>query len=67
MADTLIVYRCNEPRHQIRVSEPRASPITVVEGNWAYCPMGAPDMHTWERVKPVSLAEILGERFVIKR
>jgi hypothetical protein len=34
------------------------SPVTIYEGAWAYCPVGASSEHLWEAIEPVSLSDL---------
>jgi hypothetical protein len=34
------------------------SPVTVYEGEWAYCAAGARTEHVWEAIEPVTLANL---------
>jgi len=68
MAEALFEYRCTEPRHEALSTEAVAtiSPITVVEGKWAYCRAGAASGHNWQVISPTSLSNLNGKR-VIRR
>jgi len=68
MSEALIEYRCGEPTHVASITDhegPR-SPITVVEGKWAYCPKGAASGHKWELISPTALSGLSSTR-VIRR
>jgi len=64
----MIEYRCGEPKHVTPITDRAAtrSPITVVEGKWAYCPTGAASEHKWELIRPTALSGLSATR-VIRR
>ena len=73
MSEPLIEYRCGEPKHVASNKDGAAkdgaaprSPVTVVEGKWAYCPMGAASEHKWEIIRPTALSALSVTR-VIRR
>jgi hypothetical protein len=68
MSEALIEYRCGEPTHDASSTDRAAthSPITVVEGKWAYCPNGGASGHKWELISPTALSGLSGTR-VIRR
>jgi mannose-6-phosphate isomerase-like protein (cupin superfamily) len=61
MKSNLVSYIC---RAKVHVDESRnasviaGSPVTVYEGEWAYCPAGAPFEHEWQGIEPVTLANL---------
>jgi hypothetical protein len=61
MTSNLVRYVC---RAKIHVDASRnatvaaGSPVTVHEGEWAYCPAGAQAQHAWEPIEPVTLANL---------
>jgi hypothetical protein len=59
MKSNLVEYVC---RAKVHVDASRsavpASPVTIHEAAWAYCPAGAHDDHEWEAIEPVSLTEL---------
>jgi hypothetical protein len=67
MSEALIEYRCGEPTHvSMTDREGPRSPITVVEGKWAYCPNGKASGHKWELISPTALSGLSSTR-VIRR
>ena len=60
MKSNLVGYVCRAKAHvdARNASVPAGSPVTVYEGEWAYCPAGARTEHQWEAIEPVSLAEL---------
>jgi hypothetical protein len=61
MKSNLVGYVCRAKVHvgASRSAEiPAGSPVTVYEGDWAYCPAGARAEHQWEPVEPVTLADL---------
>ena len=61
MKSNLVGYVCRAKVHVDagRSSEvPAGSPVTVYEGEWAYCPAGARSEHQWEAIEPVTLAAL---------
>ena len=68
MSEPMIEYRCGEPKHVTPIIDRAAtrSPITVVEGKWAYCPTGAASEHKWELIRPTALSGLSATR-VIRR
>ncbi len=68
MSEPLIEYRCGEPKHDAPIIDGGAarSPVTVVEGKWAYCPTGASSEHRWELIHPTALSGLIPAR-VIRR
>jgi hypothetical protein len=34
------------------------SPVTIHDGAWAYCPIGARSEHEWEPIEPVTLTDL---------
>ena len=61
MSEPLIEYRCGEPKHEAPITDRAAtrSPVTVVEGKWAYCPTGAATEHKWELIRPTALSGLI--------
>jgi len=61
MSEPLIEYRCGEPKHETPIIDGAAprSPVTVVEGKWAYCPTGASSEHRWELIRPTALSGLI--------
>jgi hypothetical protein len=68
MSEPMIEYRCGEPKHVASIKDGAAprSPVTVVDGKWAYCPMGAASEHKWELIRPTALSGLSVTR-VIRR
>ncbi len=61
MKSNLVGYVCRAKVHvgaSRNPGVPPGSPVTVYEGEWAYCPAGAPTEHDWEAVEPRSLAAV---------
>ena len=60
MKSNLVEYVCRAKVHvdAARSSVTPASPVTIHEGAWAYCPAGARDEHEWEAISPVSLTDL---------
>jgi hypothetical protein len=54
MAGALIRYVCRNTEHQHTRSE-LTSPVTLHEGEWAFCPAGFVGEHTWERIEGATL------------
>jgi hypothetical protein len=54
MAGALIRFVCRKPEHQ-RASGSVTSPVTLHEQEWAFCPAGVTDDHTWERIEGATL------------
>ena len=59
MKSNLVEYVCRAKVHvdASRSSVP-ASPVTIHEGAWAYCPAGEREAHEWEAIEPVSLTDL---------
>jgi hypothetical protein len=61
MRSNLVSYVCRSSVH-VRASRAPAvaatSPVTVHEGEWAYCPAGASTEHEWEAIEPVNITEL---------
>jgi len=60
MNSGLVRYACRatvhlNPRNRDMAAD---SPVTIYEGAWAYCPMGARTEHLWEAIEPVSLTDL---------
>ncbi|MDQ2912560.1 MAG: hypothetical protein M3T56_04810 [Chloroflexota bacterium] len=61
MKSNLVGYVC---RAQVHVDASRnatvaaGSPVTVYEGEWAYCPAGARTEHDWQAIEPVTLTNL---------
>ena len=61
MKSNLVSYVC---RARVHVGAGRdatvaaGSPVTVYEGEWAYCAGGARTEHDWQAIGPVSLTEL---------
>ena len=48
----LIQFRCRATEHQSpAVRDVTVNPITLHEHLWAYCPLGAPEGHEWEKLQ----------------
>jgi hypothetical protein len=61
MKSNLVGYLCRARVHieaSRKAGPPTGSPVTVHEGEWAYCPAGASVEHEWEPIEPVSLAQL---------
>ena len=61
MKSNLVGYVCRAKAHidASRNAGPSAgSPVTVYEGEWAYCPAGARTEHQWEAIEPVTLSDL---------
>jgi hypothetical protein len=54
MAGALIRFVCRMPEHQ-RSRFELSSPVTLHEHEWAFCPAGVTDGHTWERIEGATL------------
>jgi hypothetical protein len=61
MKSNLVTYVCRAKGH-VEASRNAGvlagSPVTVYEGEWAYCPAGARAEHQWEPIDPVPLADL---------
>jgi hypothetical protein len=61
MNSNLVRYVC---RAKVHVDASRnatvaaGSPVTVYEGEWAYCAAGARTEHGWEAIEPVTLTNL---------
>ena len=49
-----IKFVCRNSAHQ-RARSDVYSPVTLHEGEWAFCPAGVIDGHTWERIEGATL------------
>lgn len=60
MNTNLVRYRCRANVHAdaSRNANVGGSPVTIYEGAWAYCPVGADSEHVWEAIDPVSLSDL---------
>ena len=60
MKSNLVEYVCRARAHvdASRSSEAPASPVTIHQGAWAYCPAGARSDHEWDAIEPVSLTDL---------
>ena len=56
----LVRYRCRASDHTdaSRNANMAGSPVTIYEGAWAYCSVGAGSEHIWEAIEPVSLSDL---------
>jgi hypothetical protein len=54
MAGALIRFVCRSTTHQ-RASGELSIPVTLHEHEWAFCPAGLTDGHTWERIDGATL------------
>jgi hypothetical protein len=54
MAGALVRYVCRNNAHQRGRSE-LMSPVTLHEGEWAFCPAGFIGEHAWERIEGATL------------
>jgi hypothetical protein len=54
MAGALIRFVCRTPEHQ-RARIELSSPVTLHETDWAFCPAGVTEGHTWERIEGATL------------
>ena len=61
MKSNLVGYVCRAKVHVDASRNPgvqAGSPVTVYEGEWAYCSAGGLSEHDWEAVEPRSLAAL---------
>jgi hypothetical protein len=61
MKSNLVGYVCRAKVHveaSRHASVAAGSPVTVYEGEWAYCPAGARTEHEWHAIEPVTLANL---------
>jgi hypothetical protein len=54
MAGALIRFVCRTSEHQ-RARVELSSPVTLHEEDWAFCPAGLTEGHTWERIEGATL------------
>jgi hypothetical protein len=54
MAGALIRFVCRKTEHQ-HASRDVTSPVTLHEQEWAFCPAGVTEGHTWERIEGATL------------
>jgi hypothetical protein len=49
-----VAFFCRNPKHR---SHPDiiSNAITIKEGQWAFCPLGAVDEHLWEHTQSTNL------------
>ena len=57
MAGALIRFVCRNSQHQ-RMRGEVSSPVTLHHEEWAFCPAGITNGHTWERIEGATLAEL---------
>jgi hypothetical protein len=50
----LVAFICRNPKHRGH-AEHISKPITINDGEWAFCPTGAADQHAWERTPATTL------------
>ena len=55
MAGALIRFVCRNLEHQRASGKAMAIPVTLHEQSWAFCPAGAIEGHTWERIEGATL------------
>jgi hypothetical protein len=53
-----IAFFCRNPKHR-RHPDIISNAITINEGQWAFCPLGAIDEHLWERTQPTNLESLM--------
>ncbi|TMC77371.1 MAG: hypothetical protein E6J15_03950 [Chloroflexi bacterium] len=60
MNSGLVRYACRAAVHLGPRNRDGAAgnPVTIYEGAWAYCPIGALTEHVWEAIEPVSLTDL---------
>ena len=61
MKSNLVEYVCRATAHgdaSRGSAAKQASPITIHDRAWAYCPAGARSDHEWEAIDPVSLTDL---------
>lgn len=49
-----VAFACRNPKHRGH-PDVISNAITINEGQWAFCPIGAIDEHIWERTESASL------------
>ncbi len=54
---TPVTFFCRNPKHR---GHPAiiSNAITIHEGAWAFCPLGAVDEHAWERIESTNLESL---------
>ena len=65
MSGALIRFVCRKAEHQRRNTDV-SNPVTLHQHEWAFCPAGLSDGHTWERIDDTTL-ETLRHRTVETR
>jgi hypothetical protein len=61
MKSSLVGYVCRAKVHidaGRNESVPAGSPVTVYQGEWAYCAGGARTEHEWQAIEPVTLTNL---------
>jgi hypothetical protein len=51
-----IRFVCASPEHRRTGRDPEGGELTVNAGEWAFCPWGGSEDHTWSRVEGMDLS-----------
>ncbi|HKY51847.1 MAG TPA: hypothetical protein VJP45_11385 [Candidatus Limnocylindria bacterium] len=57
MAGAVIRFVCRNNAHR-RMTSDVSNPVTLHGQEWAFCPAGVAEDHTWERIEGATLAEL---------
>ena len=49
-----VAFFCRNPKHRGH-PDIISNAITINEGEWAFCPIGAVDEHLWERIQSTNV------------
>lgn len=49
-----VAFVCRNPKHRGH-ADVISNAVTINEGEWAFCPIGAADEHVWERTQSANL------------
>jgi hypothetical protein len=59
MSSAAIHFVCVADKHQERTrGGPYVSPLTINDGQWAYCPAGLTTEHSWLEITPTPVDDV---------
>jgi hypothetical protein len=62
MTEGLVRYVCVAPDHSRSGRDAGGGVLTIMSGEWAFCPFGKTDKHIWDRTDGIDIptARLLG-------
>ena len=63
MSGEIVRFVCVSTEHSRRGHDQAGGVLTINDGQWAYCPWGQADNHSWDAVDGIDLAAARTSRF----